>query len=315
MSNENITFVMYHYVRELIDTKYPRIKALNTSEFIHQVDFLSKNYQFLTLEDVRCAIQGDKSFEYGVVLTFDDGYGDHYNNVFPILNKLGIQGWFFPPVNAVTTDAILDVNKIHFILASIPEGEDLIHLLLETSSHLHKDGNLESNLLNFWKNFNFYDAYDRKEVTFFKHVLQNYLDEELRNEIVDYLFARFVDEDTTAFSLDLYMNIDQLIEMKDSGMIIGGHGAKHIWRGKSSESEPTDEITKTRKFLEKINDDEDFVMCYPYGSYNDFTLLECNKQGFDLGLTTIDGLFDPNSGLPLVIERKDTNCFPKTKQI
>ena len=46
------------------------------------------------------------------------------------------------------------------------------------------------------------------------------------------------------------MNIDQLIEMKDSGMIIGGHGAKHIWLGKSSESEQTDEITKTRKFLE-----------------------------------------------------------------
>lgn len=306
---------MYHYVRELSESKYPQIKALNTTEFIHQIDFLSKNHQFLTLEDVRCAIKGDKSFEKGIILTFDDGYADHYKNVFPILNKLGIQGWFFPPVNAVTTDAILDVNKIHFILASIPEGEDLINLLLETASHLHKDGNLESNLLNFWKNFNFYDAYDRKEVTFFKHVLQNYLDEDLRKEIVDYLFARFVDEDIKTFSSNLYMNIDQLIEMKDAGMVIGGHGAKHVWLGKSSESEQIDEITKTRIFLEKINDDEDFVMCYPYGSYNDFTLLECKKQGFDLGLTTIDSVFDPGTGSPLTIERKDTNCFPKTKSI
>jgi len=313
MMSNHITFVMYHYIRELFETKFPRIKALNTSEFIHQIDFLSKNYQFLTLEDVRCAIKGDKCFEKGVVLTFDDGYGDHYNNVFPILNKLGIQGWFFPPVNAVTTDAILDVNKIHFILASIPEGEDLINLLLDTTSHLCNDEELKSKLLKFWKNFNFYDAYDRKEVTFFKHVLQNYLDEDLRNEIVDYLFARFVDEDTTAFSLDLYMNIDQLIEMKDSGMIIGGHGAKHIWLGKGSKNEQINEITKTRKFLEKINDDEEFVMCYPYGSYNDFTLLECNKQGFDLGLTTIDGVFDPAIGSPLTIERKDTNCFRKAK--
>ena len=223
---------MYHYVRELCETKYPRIKALNTSEFIYQIDYLSKNYQFLTIEEVRCAIKGDKSFEKGIVLTFDDGYTDHYNNVFPILNKLGIQGWFFLPVNAVTTDAILDVNKIHFILASIPEGEDLINLLVETTSHLHKDEDLESNLLKFWKNFNFIDAYDRKEVTFFKHVLQNYLDEELRNEIVDYLFVRFVDEDHSMFSSELYMNFDHIKEMKDSGMVIGGHGAKHIWLGK-----------------------------------------------------------------------------------
>ncbi|MAH26051.1 MAG: polysaccharide deacetylase [Opitutae bacterium] len=306
---------MYHYIRELIESKYPKIKALNTTEFIYQIEYISKNYQFLTLEDVRSAIKGDKCFENGVVLTFDDGYADHYNNVFPILNKLGIQGWFFPPVNAVTTDAILDVNKIHFILASIPEGENLINLLLETTNHLHKNKDLESYLLNFWKDFNFYDAYDRKEVTFFKHVLQNYLDEDLRIEIVDYLFSRFVDEDIKTFSSNLYMNIDQLIEMNDSGMVIGGHGAKHIWLGKSSENEQIDEITKTRNFLEKINDDEDFVMCYPYGSYNDFTLHECNKQGFDLGLTTIDGVFDPCTGYPLTIERKDTNCFPKTKQI
>ena len=304
---------MYHYVRELCETKYPRIKALNTSEFVHQIDFLSKNYEFLTLDDVRCAIKGNKSFEKGIVLTFDDGYADHYNNVFPILNKLGIQGWFFPPVNAVTTDAILDVNKIHFILASLPEGENLINLLLETTSHLCDDEDLKSKLLKFWKNFNFYDDYDRKEVTFFKHVLQNYLEEDLRNEIVDYLFGRFVDEDATAFSSDLYMNFDQIREMRDSGMIIGGHGAKHIWLGKSSENEQIDEITKTRTFLEQINGSENFVMCYPYGSYNDFTLLECNKQGFDLGLTTIDGLFDPSSESSLTIQRNDTNCFPKTK--
>ena len=35
------------------------------------------------------------------------------------------------------------------------------------------------------------------------------------------------------------------------------------------------------------------------------------QQGFDLGLTTIDGLFDPNSGLPLVIERKDNKLLSK----
>ena len=35
MSNENIIFVMYHYVRELSESKYPKIKALyNKHKFV-----------------------------------------------------------------------------------------------------------------------------------------------------------------------------------------------------------------------------------------------------------------------------------------
>lgn len=312
MSN-HITFVMYHYVRELSLSKYPQIKALNTSEFVHQVDYLSLNYQFLNLEDVRNAIKGEKSFENGIVLTFDDGYSDHYENVFPFLSKLGIQGWFFPPVEAVVKNEILDVNKIHFILASLPETADLVQILLRAVRELEKDHSVESDLRRYWQNFNVVDDYDRKEVTFFKHVLQNYLEDSLRAEIVNHLFSMFVDEDASDFSSKLYLDVEKLTEMKNSGMVIGGHGAKHVWLGKVPNLEQEKEITATREFLQNINGNENYVMCYPYGSYNEHTLKVCEKQGFDLGLTTNDGTFDAKTDHSLEIKRKDTNCFPKAK--
>ena len=62
-----------------------------------------------------------------------------------------------------------------------------------------------------------------------------------------------------------------------------------------------------------INGNENYVMCYPYGSYNEHTLKVCEKQGFDLGLTTNDGTFDAKTDHSLEIKRKDTNCFPKAK--
>jgi len=313
MINNNITFVMYHYIRELIESKYPRINALNTSEFVHQIDFLSKNYNFLTLEDIRCAIKGEKNFKNGIVLTFDDGYVDHYENVFPILSKLGIQGWFFPPVEAVLRNEVLDVNKIHFVLASIPESMNLVELLLQTIRNFQTEQLIEQQVKDFWANFNLKDAYDPKEITFFKHVLQNFLETSLRNDIVDHLFSRFVDEDASVFSSKLYMDVEKLTEMKNSGMVIGGHGAKHVWLGKVPNLEQEKEITATREFLQNINGNENYVMCYPYGSYNEHTLKVCEKQGFDLGLTTNDGTFDAKTDHSLEIKRKDTNCFPKVK--
>jgi peptidoglycan/xylan/chitin deacetylase (PgdA/CDA1 family) len=54
-----------------------------------------------------------------VLLNFDDAYSDHYMNVFPIVDKYRLQGSFYAPSKAITENAILDVNKIHFILASV----------------------------------------------------------------------------------------------------------------------------------------------------------------------------------------------------
>lgn len=58
---------------------------------------------------------------HAVLLSFDDAYADHFEYVFPILEHEHIQGAFYPPVKAVTEHTVLDVNKIHFILASTPE--------------------------------------------------------------------------------------------------------------------------------------------------------------------------------------------------
>ena len=53
-----------------------------------------------------------------LLLTFDDGYADHFNNVFPVLKEYNIQGSFYIPAKTVIDHQVLDVNKLHFILAS-----------------------------------------------------------------------------------------------------------------------------------------------------------------------------------------------------
>jgi hypothetical protein len=43
---------MYHYIRDLKDSRYPQIKGLDINYFKKQLDFLESNYQIIGVEDL-----------------------------------------------------------------------------------------------------------------------------------------------------------------------------------------------------------------------------------------------------------------------
>ena len=100
--SQRLTVIMYHYVRELPYTRYPEIKALLTTEFKEQLAYLKKHYTFVTVSDCLSALQNEHDLPSDAcLLTFDDGYIDHFITVFPILEENEIQGCFFPPAKAI----------------------------------------------------------------------------------------------------------------------------------------------------------------------------------------------------------------------
>ena len=115
-----LDIVMYHYVRELPYTRYPQIKALLASQFKEQIGYIEKHYHFITVEDCINAIYFDGDLPLNsILLTFDDGFVDHFNTVFPILESKGIQGCFFPSAKSILEYEVPNVHKIHFILAIV----------------------------------------------------------------------------------------------------------------------------------------------------------------------------------------------------
>ena len=48
-NNNKLTVVMYHYVRDLVHSRYPKIHGLQIELFREQVQFLKKNYNFVIL--------------------------------------------------------------------------------------------------------------------------------------------------------------------------------------------------------------------------------------------------------------------------
>lgn len=95
----DLTIVMYHYVRDLERTRYPEIKGRTTTDFRKQVAYLTRNYHPVTVQDLIAALfHGESLPPNAMLLTFDDGYIDHFANVFPVLHDKGVQGLFFPPL-------------------------------------------------------------------------------------------------------------------------------------------------------------------------------------------------------------------------
>ena len=48
----NLTTVMYHYVRNIKESRYPDIKGLELKDFIEQIEYMNKHYNFLTIEQI-----------------------------------------------------------------------------------------------------------------------------------------------------------------------------------------------------------------------------------------------------------------------
>ncbi|MEP6914018.1 MAG: polysaccharide deacetylase family protein [Acidobacteriota bacterium] len=307
-----LTIVGYHYVRSIASSRFPAIKALDIVDFRRQLMFFRRHYHFVSLEDVVAAAEHGHSLpDRPLLLTFDDGYIDHYVHAWPALREFGISGAFYPTSDAVLGHRILDVNKIHFILASMDDHRVLVSAIEDAI----RERGLEFGVLSIeeyrrrhWVS----NRFDPPTVLYCKQMLQHGLPEVFRRQLASDLFHRFVTPDETSFAADLYMSVEQLQEMRSSGMHIGGHGGTHRWLDRLTVDEQRDEIKASVHLLKTIGmaKDDYLTFCYPYGGYNATTVGLLGEYGFRAGLTVQVALARIGHDSMLELPRLDTNDLP-----
>ena len=299
---------MYHYVRDLKTSRYPKIKGLDYYDFLKQIKFLKKEYNIISIEDfIRDEYKKNKKT---CVLTFDDGYIDHYDFVFPTLINENIKGSFFTPVDTIEDNILLDVNLIHIILASAYESRILERIIY----HYERMGNIIP-IETYISTINTDSRYDTKTTIIIKRLLQTSLPLDIRSIICRLLLEDFVEEDEKSLSKSFYLSKENIEEMISEGMHFGSHGKSHFWFSSLKESDQEKEITSSIKFLNSLyKKDYDLTMCYPYGSYNERTINLLKKYQFKLAVTTIPKTYNQEKDNLFEIPRWDTNdYYPKKK--
>jgi len=106
ISNKNygpkLTILAYHGVEDYLSNG--DIFTISTKQFEEQMRYLKENYNVISfLEAIKMKNTLDNSVDL-VIITFDDGYKNNYNNAAPILQKYGLNACFF-----LTTDLITHV--------------------------------------------------------------------------------------------------------------------------------------------------------------------------------------------------------------
>lgn len=305
-----LTVVMYHYVRDLKNSRYPKIKGLDLEDFKRQISYLKSNYDIIKLEDVvnwyekGIKWKGEKK---ACLLTFDDGYKEHFTNVLPVLLEENIQGTFFIPTQLLKENICLDVNKIHLLLATT--DDKVITEEIKVWLKENKDKYLLDDYDVYYEEYHKMTRYDTPETAVIKRLLQFVLRDEAKTELLNMLFEKYAKDSESLVNEELYMTIDQVKTLNKLGMRVAYHTHTHQWLGQISKEEQREELKKAEEIFKEMGI-ECNVISYPYGSYNEETLELCKQRGISVAFTTEARVGDLSKDHPLLIPRLDTNDLP-----
>lgn len=295
---------MYHYIiDDLKNEKFPKIKGINLNHFESQIKQLLKNNEAISVEEL-IYNQIDKKRDY-VLFTFDDGYKEHFHPVSELLIKYNIKGAFYIPVDPIMENKLLDVNKVHILLATVNENQILSRI--KSLYDIHFDSQELNKII---ENIEFTSRYDNQQVEIIKKLLQTLISEEKREFLLKKLTEEFFLKDESEIAKEWYLNLEEIKQMEGAGMHIGIHGKSHSRLSSLNYFEQLNEIESSINFLDKIYGSKPYIktICYPYGDYNQDTLNILDRFDITHGFTTEPRAFCSESNLK-TIPRYDTNDF------
>lgn len=276
--------IMFHYVMEKFNYFH-----FDVNLFENYIKILKDKYTFIGIEEAKKIINQENSEKY-MMLTFDDGTKDHYEYVYPILNKYNIKGVFFVGTN-IFYGEILDIHLIHRLIAKVG-----INRLYDEIKEIIDEKHISINVNEFTKNI---DGYKMRYV---KQLLQYVLPEEIREWVLQKLIKKYyISQNLNEY----YITYNEMLEMKKKGMDFGIHTRHHKRLELLNKDEQKVEIENDIEILkEKKILTNTMAIAYPFGSYNQDTLDVLNNLKVDLGFT-IKRKFGSYKNLE--IERIDCN--------
>lgn len=296
--NQSVTSIMYHYVRPRKNNKHEGLHYLSLPAFREQLDYLDQHFNII---DPSALNSDDKSVipQNACLLTFDDGYRDHYDYVFPELVRRNLKGIFFTPYDSLVKNILLDVNKIQLLLSTGVSSKVIIH---EFRRHL--PSTIFADLYNRLYSPNRYDDVER---SFIKKALQYGLEEPFRQKILNNLFKIHVTDDQASLAHEMYLTLPEAQEMLEFGMVFGGHGKRHFWHNKVTKIALEEEVLSSALALDLIGVPQtNRCYSYPFGGFSTEVINCLKRHKFSAAFTVEPKTWQIN-GDKFMISRHDTN--------
>jgi peptidoglycan/xylan/chitin deacetylase (PgdA/CDA1 family) len=282
---------MYHYIRDLPNTAFPRIKGMLIRDFHAQLMTLRHRYEMATPESALDFLRGAYTPSRDLcLLTFDDGLKEHYTEVTPLLVDCHIQGLFFVITSCLQEQHVAPVHMNHFLMAALDFAgyqRAFLQRLGDFAPHLQPSLAVGTSVVRHTY------PWDTPEVASFKYLINFMLNWDIRDQVIKSLFEEHI-ADEQSFSASLYLNWEEARQMQTAGMLIGGHSHQHKPLAKLTDEGCCWELRLCHELLmEHLNAQTFWPFCYPYGqshSFNDTTIGQLKRLGFAHAFSTEVGV-------------------------
>ena len=274
-SDHILRVVMYHYVRDLPRTAFPRLKGMLLDDFRHQVTELATQFEMASIESAMDFLSGEYRPRRDLcLLTFDDGLKEHYRDVTPVLAEKRIRGVFFLITSSVEERRVAAVHMNHFLMAKL-DFEEYSGAFFKKVVALSPEGFAPLNADPARAAATY--PWDTADVARFKYLFNFGIDLDLRDRAVHDLFAaHFGDE--TAFADSLYITWDEARRMQKAGMSIGGHTHQHKPLANLSPRDLNLDLeTCSRLLHQHLNPQAVWAFSYAYGKKESFHIRAVRK--------------------------------------
>jgi peptidoglycan/xylan/chitin deacetylase (PgdA/CDA1 family) len=248
-----VAILMYHGV---CDT--PAMPAhlnfhLSRALFERQMRALKHRYAILKLEDVADALKRGDQPKKGVVLTFDDGYRNNFQHVFPALNGLGLPCTIFISTAYVESQQWIPLNQVYWMWSEGKLSEDQTNQLRQRI----RSSSVRS-----------------------------------RTEILEDLVKPLSVSESAKENFAM-LTWDEVQQLSRAGVGIGSHTHSHCNMAVEDESEQRNELQLSKRLLEARLGKSVLLFAYPYGRaehFSESSRKNIIEAGYECALSTEDGL-------------------------
>lgn len=242
----------YHRVGDGESTQYdPGVFSVTAEEFEWQVSYLKRHFEICRLDEAVAMVRKEQPMRPSVLITFDDGYRDNYEVVFPILRAAGAQATFFLPTAFIGSNRLPWWDLIAFIVKNGSRSSFELSYPYSAAFDMGKQG-LSSVIAGALRAYKHPDMKNHRRFVC---------------ELLAALDSRLPTEDSEA----CFLNWQQVREMQQGGMEFGSHTHSHEVLSKLASDEQYEELQRSREILERELGRPVTTLAYPVGGRGAFT--------------------------------------------
>lgn len=279
--NRNSTkILLYHgIINEKLPSEINRDDLhIQLKYFERQIKYLKNKYHILDINEFVNYLKENKPLpKYSVILTFDDGYGNNYENLKYIILKYKIPVSIFLVTDYVGTSELLWLDRLEIAFSNT------------TQKRISSLQSMGIGLIE-WNN-------DEEKMERYG-VLKNYLKKMPHEKLQDALKNIFYELDTDKRDIrhnnnntpyTRLLNWDEVKELAQYGVRFGSHTCRHEILTALSDREIKNTLKRSFLSINNYCRAEGISFAYPNGNFNEETKKAVAEAGYNCALTTIHG--------------------------